>query len=283
MNILEAPQTSDVRLPPHHPGFGDAQYLARRNEISRLVAEAEGRAVDVRHTPEEERVFRLVRDRLAPLHDELACAPFRRGVRDLGFGDSEIAPFPEIDATLRARTGFGVVLTDGLLDPRAFLAHLGSNRQPCTAYLRHGSRPEYTPEPDLVHEAIGHMPMLADPVAARLNRLIGARAADANPRQLEALLRIYWFTLEFGLVEERAGPRAYGAGLLSSFGELPHAFSEAVDRRAFSVEAAVAQTYQHDALQNVLFVAKSLRAVEEEVAAFVDGDAYALMGEPVVR
>lgn len=278
MHTLEAPETSEVLLPPRHPGFGDASYLARRREISRLVAESEGRAVDLRHTPEEARVFRLVLDRLGPLHDELACAPFRRGVRDLEFEDREIAPFPEIDAALRARTGFGVVLTDGLLDPRAFLAHLGANRQPCTAYLRHGSRPEYTPEPDLVHEAIGHMPMLTDETAARLNRLIGERATSANDRQLEALLRIYWFTLEFGLVEERNGLRAYGAGLLSSFGELPHAFSNAVVRRPFSVEAAVAQSYRHDALQDVLFVARSLRAVEDDVAAYVDGDAYRALG-----
>jgi phenylalanine-4-hydroxylase len=156
-----------------------------------------------------------------------------------------------------------------------FLTHLGSGRQPCTAYLRHGSRPEYTPEPDLVHEAIGHMPMLTDRVAAELNRMIGQAAVRANEAQLQALLRIYWFTLEFGLVEEPEGLRAYGAGLLSSFGELPHAFSAAVDRRPFSVEAAVAQPYRHDALQDVLLVAKSLRAVEDDVARFLESETYA--------
>ena len=147
--------------------------------------------------------------------------------------------------------------------------------QPCTVYLRHGSRPDYTPEPDLVHEAVGHAPMLTDVDAARLNEIIGRAASVASPRQLEALLRLYWFTLEFGLVEQGSDIKAYGAGLLSSFGELPHAFTDSVERRPFDLHGAIEQTYHHDRMQDVLYVAPSLSAVQREVEAWLASQDYA--------
>ena len=116
--------------------------------------------------------------------------------------------------------------------------------------------------------------MLTDANAACLNEVIGHAAATASPRQLEALLRVYWFTLEFGLVEERDGLRAYGAGLLSSFGELPHAFSAAVDRRPFNLNEVIEQDYAHDRMQDVLFVAPSLGAVLKDVETWLEGDEY---------
>ena len=191
-------------------------------------------------------------DRLSNLHEIHAASVYLQGFRRLGMSDSRPPDPRSLAQRLKEQTGFGLVLTDGLLDARVFLTHLGERRQPCTVYLRHGSRPDYTPEPDLVHEAVGHAPMLTDPDAARLNEVIGQAAVPGVRGQLQALLRLYWFTLEFGLVEERDGLRAYGAGLLSSFGELPHAFSDAVERRPFRLEAVIEQDYAHDRMQDVL-------------------------------
>ncbi len=271
---LLAPPTTV--LPAGHPGEGDPLYIARRNELSALVASIDGTSSlpDVQYTSEETEVWRAVLDRLSNLHEVHACASYLQGLRRLELSAWK-PPVPgALAESLRRETGFGLVLTDGLLDPRIFLSHLGQRLQPCTVYLRHGSRPDYTPEPDLVHEAIGHTPMLTNPDAARLNEVIGRAAAPASARQLQALLRLYWFTLEFGLVEERAGLRAYGAGLLSSFGELPHAFSNAVQRRPFRLEEVIEQDYAHDRMQDVLFVAPSLGGVLGEVESWIASPDY---------
>lgn len=271
-------ETPSLILPAGHPGEGDRVYLDRRNALSALVAslgEPGTGLPEVQYTEEETAVWRAVLDRLSTLHEAHACAPYLEGVRRLHISITR-PPLPGSLATrLREETGFGLVLTDGLLDPRIFLTHLGRRLQPCTVYLRHGSRPDYTPEPDLVHEAIGHAPMLTDKDAARLNEVIGQAASKASERQLQALLRLYWFTLEFGVVEERRGLRAYGAGLLSSFGELPHAFSDAVERRPFRLEEVIEQNYAHDRMQDVLFVAPDLGRVLEDVERWLSGTAYA--------
>jgi phenylalanine-4-hydroxylase len=270
-------QPSVATLPPGHPGEGDLSYIARRSALSLLVASADETGAtlpEVHYTEAEARVWRAITDRLRGLHEVHAASTYLVGFRRLEMSVAR-PPAPALLAhNLRRETGFGLVLTDGLLDPRVFLSHLGTKRQPCTVYLRHGSRPDYTPEPDLVHEAVGHAPMLTDPGAARLNEVIGRAAAIASPRQLEALLRVYWFTLEFGLVEERTGLRAYGAGLLSSFGELPHAFTDAVDRRPFKLSEVIAQAYAHDRMQDVLFVAPSLALILSEVEAWLEGAGY---------
>lgn len=273
--LLEPPT---LTLPPGHPGEGDDAYIARRIALSELVAssgEGSGVLPAVRYTGEEARVWRAVMDRLAELHEVHAASSCRDGFRRLGLSVFQ-PPVPgELASRLLDQTGFGLVLTDGLLDARVFLAHLGQRRQPCTVYLRHGSRPDYTPEPDLVHEAVGHAPMLTDLEAARLNEIIGQAATTASSAQLRALLRLYWFTLEFGLLEERSGLRAYGAGLLSSFGELPHAFSDAVSRRPFHIAEIINQDYAHDRMQEVLFVAPSLEAVLRDVERWIASDEYA--------
>lgn len=269
-----------VTLPQGHPGEGDPSYLARRAALSRLVASVGKTGVglpDVQYNEDETEVWRAVMDRLSNLHEIHAASAYLQGFRRLGLSLSRPPAPGSLARRLKEQTGFGLVLTDGLLDARVFLTHLGERRQPCTVYLRHGSRPDYTPEPDLVHEAVGHAPLLTDPDAARLNQVIGQAAAPASARQLRALLRLYWFTLEFGLVEERAGLRAYGAGLLSSFGELPHAFTDAVDRRPFHLEAIIEQDYHHDRMQDVLFVASSLGAVLAEVQPWLKSREYATL------
>lgn len=271
-------ETPTLTLTPGHPGEGDGAYIKRRIALSEIVAssgDGSGVLPEVRYTGEEARVWRAVMDRLAELHEVHAASSYRDGFRRLGLSVSQ-PPVPrELASRLLQQTGFGLVLTDGLLDARVFLGHLGRRRQPCTVYLRHGSRPDYTPEPDLLHEAIGHAPMLTDPQAARLNEVIGQAAARASSSQFEALLRLYWFTLEFGLVEERGGLRAYGAGLLSSFGELPHAFSDAVSRRPFRVDEVVEQDYAHDRMQEVLFVAPTLGEVLHDVERWIASVEYA--------
>jgi phenylalanine-4-hydroxylase len=138
-----------------------------------------------------------------------------------------------------------------------------------TQYIRHHSRPEYTPEPDIVHEAIGHIPMFTNPNFADYSQFIGHGARIATDEQIEELGRLYWFTVEFGLVEDKGDVKAYGAGLLSSFGELEHAFSDKVERRPFDLEQVIKHDFTYSDMQPVLYVIPSYAELKEVTRNYI--------------
>uniref|UniRef100_A0A7S3QR79 phenylalanine 4-monooxygenase n=1 Tax=Dunaliella tertiolecta TaxID=3047 RepID=A0A7S3QR79_DUNTE len=121
-----------------------------------------------------------------------------------------------------SRTGWQIRPVAGLLHPRDFLAGLAFKYFHSTQYLRHHSQPSYTPEPDLVHECLGHMPMLANQEYADLVQAIGEVSLGANEKMIWHLTKVYWYTVEFGLIREEDKVKAFGAGVLSSYGELQH-------------------------------------------------------------
>src|SRR6185436_1771625 len=123
----------------------------------------------------------------------------------------------EMNRSLKETTGFRLAPIEGLVETRAFLSWLSYRVMLSTQYVRHHSRPDYTPEPDIIHESIGHIPSFTNAEFADFSQFIGRGARIANDQQLEQLGRLYWFTVEFGLVEEGDSFKAFGAGLLSSF------------------------------------------------------------------
>jgi len=140
----------------------------------------------------------------------------------------------------------------------------------CTQYIRHHSQPAYTPEPDIVHESIGHIPMFTNPDFADFSQFIGLGARIATDQQLECLGRLYWFTVEFGMVEDEGKVKAYGAGLLSSFGELEHAFSDEVERRPFDLEQVINHEYSYSDMQPVLYVIPSYAELKEVTKKYIE-------------
>ena len=212
-----------VVLDQDHPGFRDAAYRARRDEIARIAAEyREGDAVPLApYTDDEQRVWRDVWDQLGPKLTTYASAQVHDAMAEDLVPRDRIPQFSEVNTVLDEKSGFSLLPVAGLIDGRTFLSYLGRGQFLATQYVRHHSRPLYTPEPDVLHELIGHAMTLVHPHFADLNRLFGrALEGDVSPERVEAILRVYWYTVEFGLVREGDTTKVYGAGLLSSFGEI---------------------------------------------------------------
>jgi phenylalanine-4-hydroxylase len=136
--------------------------------------------------------------------------------------------------------------------------------------MRHHSRPLYTPEPDVIHELVGHAALLLDADFARLNRRFGEVTRRASPAQIEALIRVYWYTLEFGVAQGPAGLEVVGAGLYSSFGELGRLKTHA-RLVPFDLKQMAATSFDPTDYQGTLFVAPSTEALVREVNAWLDG------------
>ncbi len=271
----EEVERSLALLPPDHPGVQDRAYRARRNAIAAAARSAGASVPDIEYSEEEHATWRLICGRLAEVHERHAARAYLDWKARLPLPAERVPDLRVLSEALRRCCGFSLRAIPGLIDSRAFLTALGGRVMSSTQYLRHPARPDHTPEPDMVHEVVGHVPLLADPDFAEFSTLLGRAAATAGARQLEWLERLYWFTLEFGLVEDAAGLRAYGAGLLSSFGELPQAFSEGVERRPFRVDEVIETRYDFASLQPLLFVVPSFAHLRREVAGFVASASYA--------
>ena len=157
----------------------------------------------------------------------------------------------------------------GLISARGFLSCLGRGVFLSTQYMRHHSRPLYTPEPDVIHELIGHATSFFDPDYVRLSQLFGQAAPVADAPTLARLERVYWYTLEFGLARERDEVKAYGAGLLSSYGELG-GFESRSKLEPFDLEKVSRTPYDPTSYQKVLFVVPSFRQMAREVGAWLE-------------
>lgn len=216
-------------LSAEHPGFSDAVYRARRAEIDSLARTYQhGDDIPiVNYTDSENKTWGEVYRQLQALHSKHACSAYLRALRELerhcGFGPEFIPQGRDISAFLEARTGFRIRPVAGLLSSRDFLNGLAFRVFFSTQYVRHPSTPLYTPEPDVCHELLGHAPMFADAAFADLSQEIGLASLGATDTDIARLARCYWHSVEFGVLREDETLKAYGAGLLSSFGELQYA------------------------------------------------------------
>ena len=260
-----------------HPGASDEEYRERRDHIASLSKKFRetGVITDVDYTEEEQGIWRHVAGRLEELHQKHASPFYLKAKKDLGISNDRIPQLSEMNRRLKETTNFRLAPIEGLVDTRAFLSWLSWRTMLSTQYIRHHSRPEYTPEPDIIHEAIGHIPMFTNTNFADYSQFIGHGARVANDKQLEELGRLYWFTVEFGMVEHEGEIKAYGAGLLSSFGELEHAFSDSVERRPFDLEQVINHEFTYSDMQPVLYVIRSYKELKEETRRYIESLANA--------
>jgi phenylalanine-4-hydroxylase len=249
---------SIVQLEPEHPGFRDEEYRARRNRIARIATEyVPGSTVpDAPYTQEEHEVWRMIGEALEPAHREHACAEYLSCLQRLGLPRERIPQLREVSVKVEALSGFRLEPVAGLVEPRVFLESLAGGVFLSTQYVRHHSTPLYTPEPDVAHEVLGHAVTLASERLAELNRLIGRAVKRVRSSEaMERLARVYWFTIEFGVLREEGKLKAYGTGLLSSAGEL-EAMHDA-ELRPLDLEAASRQDFDPTRYQPLLFCAES--------------------------
>jgi phenylalanine-4-hydroxylase len=215
-----------------------------------------------RYDAEDQAVWRLLIERQTALAQAHACREFVDGLDRLGIGD-RIPDFAEVNARLGALTGWRIVGVPGLIPDAAFYGHLAHRRFPVTVWLRSRTELDYLVEPDLFHDFFGHVPLLGNPVFADYMQLYGQRALEAGAR-IDLLARLYWYTVEFGLIRTAAGLRIYGAGILSSAAEVQHAlFGRDVTRLPFEAATVMRRPYEIDKLQNTYFVLDDFRQLFE--------------------
>ena len=259
-----------VQLDPDHPGFRDQAYRARRNQIAQLAMNYRpgDEIPDAPYTPDEDRVWQTIWRALRPAHQKHACAEYLEAIKRLNFPDDRIPQLREVNEKVHAISGFRLEPVAGLVQPRVFLENLADGVFLCTQYIRHHSTPLYTPEPDVVHEIVGHGVTLASARLAELNRLFGqAVKRTTSTEKLEQLSRVYWFTIEFGALRENGSVKAYGTGLLSSAGELDEMHQ--AELRPLDLKAISHQAYDPTHFQPVLFCADSFLEMDQSLRRFL--------------
>ncbi|MGI5273707.1 phenylalanine 4-monooxygenase [Nonomuraea sp. CA-218870] len=258
-----------VELAASHPGFADSVYRARRNAIAALaVGYRRGTPIPVaEYTEQEHEVWALVSRELAIKHRKYATAEYLDATARLGLPETRIPQLQEVSELLEPLTGFRYLPAAGLVPLREFYGVLADGYFHSTQYIRHHSVPFYTPEPDVVHEVIGHANALASDRYAALYRLAGEAARRVEGEEaLEFVSKVFWFTLEFGVMREAGELRAYGAGILSSYGEIEE--FRGMDIRPLDVAAMGTTHYDITKYQDVLFAAESLAHLEDVVGGF---------------
>ena len=218
------------------------------------------------YTDNEKRTWSIVYNKLTPLLQKYACDEYLRLFpllqQNCGYGADSIPQLQDISDFLRDTTGFQVRPVTGLLSARNFLYGLAHRTFFSTQYLRHHDRPLYTPEPDLVHELMGHAPLFADKQFADFSQEIGLASVGATDEQVLKLARCYWFSVEFGLCQQNGERKAYGAGLLSSFGELEHSMSDVPEIRPWDPQSAAVQDYPITTYQPIYYMADSFESAK---------------------
>uniref|UniRef100_A0AAV1UY34 phenylalanine 4-monooxygenase n=1 Tax=Peronospora matthiolae TaxID=2874970 RepID=A0AAV1UY34_9STRA len=278
-NVLDA----GTDLESDHPGFSDQEYRRRRNMFAEIARNyRQGDAIPyLDYTEDEVKTWGVIYKKMKTMWKQYACDEFNYITplleSNCGYAEDNIPQQRDISNFLKECTGFTLRPVGGLLSSRNFLNGLAFRVFFSTQYIRHHSMPLYTPEPDICHELMGHAPMFADPDFADFSHEIGLASLGASDEEIQRLATCYWFSVEFGLTKQHGKYKAYGAGLLSSFGELEYACacdrsadSDGPEHRPWDPFLACKQKYPITTYQPVYYVADSLFDAKEKMRTFCE-------------
>jgi phenylalanine-4-hydroxylase len=272
--MVTPPDTTELELEPGHPGLGDAEYIRRRKELFTLCRKHRLDRLGpplIDYNAEETRIWREVSPKLDELHQRYACQIYLKAKTDLAITREAIPQLRHLSERVQRETNMHLVPAEGALPYRTFYEYIAQRGFPVTQFIRHGSHPEFTPEPDMIHDCLGHVPPLMNQDYAELLTLIGkAVATTQKGDQVLALKRFSWFSIEFGLMEENGEIRVFGAGILSSTGEIPYSInSPEVKREPFVTDVVINTDYDPSRMQDHLFIAPSFPFLRRELEALV--------------
>lgn len=267
--VTDGPDGAQVHLADDHPGANDPDYRRRRNEIAQAALSWEpGQPLPtVDYTDEEHAIWATVSRELRPKHETYAIRAFLEGKEALGLPEDHVPQLQEVSDRLSSLTGFRLHPAAGLVPLDVFYGSLADRVFHSTQYLRHGSTPLYTPEPDILHEIVGHGNLLASPEVAEVKRLAGEAARRCETEAgLQFVADVFWFTIEFGVMHEHGELRCYGAGLLSSYGEIEE--FRGAEIRPLDFHEMGTFDYDITHYQPVLFACDGMSELTERVGGF---------------
>lgn len=221
------------------------------------------------YSPEEHETWALMFARQMASLPEMAAEEYLKALNLLELPANEIPRLMDVSQKLEATTGWRITRVEGLVPEREFFECLSQKLFPCTDFIRKRQELEYTPSPDMFHDIFGHCPLITNPYFADFYEYFGKAALLANPEQLIKLQRIYWFSVEFGLIENPQGIRIYGSGILSSVGEVPNSLGNTVRRHAFDFSKVADHYYEIFHMQEDLFVIPSFEWLLESFKSYV--------------
>ncbi|OON69236.1 phenylalanine 4-monooxygenase [Hymenobacter sp. CRA2] len=214
------------------------------------------------YTDEDRHVWKLLFERQLQALPGRAAPEFMEGLARIGFTADVIPDFRQTNQVLRRLTGWEIVPVPGIVDDAVFFGLLAARKFPATTWLRKLSELDYLEEPDMFHDVFGHVPLLTNASFSRFLHQLGHVGSlhASNPAAVELLARLYWFTVEFGLIRDAGSgeARIYGAGILSSAGETRYSLSAEPRRHSFSPVGVLATAFRKDVFQTDYFVVDSL-------------------------
>src|ERR1700761_5556256 len=221
------------------------------------------------YTPDQHAVWAELVSRRMPQLKEHACAEYLDGFNQIGLREDAIPNLAEVNKRLGPRTGWNATPVSGFLPPDAFFEMLAARQFPTTTWLRKRDSLEYTPEPDIFHDVFGHVPMHAHPVFADFLQQYGRVCLRLinDKDKLEKMGRLFWFTVEFGVIRQKGQIKLYGSGLISSHGESTHVIHRSSDGgpeiRDFDLDAVLNQEFLVSEMQKVLYAVESFDQIYE--------------------
>ncbi len=243
-----------------------------------------------KYTAESHHVWQLLFEQQAEILADRATSKFLEGIHTIQFENDKVPPFTTINSILKDLTGWEVYAVPGLIDNKPFFELLAQKKFPATTWLRTLAQLKYIEQPDMFHDVFGHLPLLCEPYFADFLNGISQIALQhiESETAIELMARIYWYTIEFGLISELGTTKIYGAGVLSSPGESIFCLSDEATRYPFDLKHVLATPYIKDTFQGQYFVAESyeqlyhsLPQLAKLVAQFVSQDIVVADGQTI--